>query len=524
MLRLHLRGGVYYYRVKLPADIQKRTGRTHLKVSLRTKHSETARVLAHELAAAQLRLCRAIRQHAEMTEDQISTLIAHCVSTFRANREDDLMRLAGPLNDVEMQKRRERVFSILSQAEDDFAARRLDAVDWLAGDLAGDLGIEIDPSSDAYNRLRYRLLKAQVDIFRQDASELLPSTPHPKLTGQSPPEQLPQDNSPKLSELVSEYLHHRDVEDPFRPNTRIEVIAALKVMVDLLADRPLASIRNKDAQDYSVRVSQLPKRWRQVYKGQSASEVLKLIEGQVMPCIEPATFNKEVGLVKSFWAWACVREERQTNPMLAIKPKRVGNVKGKRHPFTDAELSLLAPIIEAERVSRPDRYWVTTAIAYTGARLEEIAQLRTQDVTEEAGVVCIHIRDEAGSVKGGAGSPSERIVPVHSAVLAKGFVEFVRGRPVGRLWFDDDREKFGAPLSTWFGRQLTKLGVADRKKKGLHSFRHTMRDKLVRAGIDPITRREILGHAHDDVEDAVYGDPTGVLERKAAIEKVALPV
>lgn len=523
-VRLYLRGGVYYYRVKLPADIRKRIAKTHLKVSLRTNDAETAQAFAHELAAMQLRLCRTIRQHAGMTEDQIDALLARCASTFRKNREDDSMRLAGPLSDPERQARREHVSTMLAQAEDDFAACRLDAVDWLAKDLAGEVGVEIDPSSDAYNRFRYRLLKAQVDLFRQDASELLPSMSRQNLDSLPPAGQQAHDNSPKLSELITAYLFDRDAKNPFRPNTRSEVVVALATLVNLLGDRSLASIRNKDAQDYAVRVSTLPNRWRQVYKGKTALEVLELVKGQNVERIAPATFNKETGLVKAFFAWACLREERHSNPMKAFKPLDVGNVKGKRYPFSDAELSELAYVINAELRTRPDRYWIITLIAYSGARLEEIAQLRTQDVTEEAGVVCIHILDEAGSVKGGEGSASERIVPVHSSVLAKGFLEFVKSRPAGRLWFDAHREKFGAPLSTWFGRQLTEMEISDRAKKGLHSFRHTMRDKLVRAGIDPITRREILGHAHEDVEDAVYGDPTGVLERKAAIEKVTLPI
>ncbi len=524
MPRPQLRAGVYYYRAKLPADIRKRAGRSHLQVSLRTKHPELAQVLVHELAALQLRLWRTIRQDIRMTENQINALVAHHVKAFWENREGDLMNL-GPFSDEEAQERRERVSGMLAQVEDDFAACRLDAVDWLARELAGDLGIKIDVDSEAYNRLRYRLLKAQVELFRQDASELLPSMPRTKVASQPPPSPPePQDTSPKLSALVSDFFAYRDAKEPFRPNTRLEVVAVLATMVNLLDDRPFASIRNKDAQDYALKVSQLPKRWRQVYKGKTASEVLELVKGQDVERIAPATFNKETGLVKAFWTWACLREERNNNPMKAFKPLDVGNVKGKRHPFSDAELLQLAPTIEAQRDTRPDRYWIPTLLAYTGARLEEIAQLRTQDVAVEAGVVCIHILNDAGSVKGGEGSASERIVPVHSAVLAKGFLEFVKGRPVGRLWFDEDKGKYGGAVSTWFGRQLTELGVENRSKKGLHSFRHTMRDKLVRAGVDPITRREILGHSHEDVEDAVYGDPTGILERKAAIEKVTLPV
>jgi hypothetical protein len=51
-----------------------------------------------------------------------------------------------------------------------------------------------------------------------------------------------------------------------------------------------------------------------------------------------------------------------------------------------------------------------------------------------------------------------------------------------------------------------------------------MRDRLRLAGVDPVTRREILGHAHEDVEDQVYGDPTSMEERRSALQRITLPI
>ena len=82
--------------------------------------------------------------------------------------------------------------------------------------------------------------------------------------------------------------------------------------------------------------------------------------------------------------------------MDAVDPLPVGKVRDKRHPFDDGELKSLAAVITAERDKRPARYWVPTLLAYTGARLEEIAQLRVRDVITQDGITCVHIMDEAG--------------------------------------------------------------------------------------------------------------------------------
>lgn len=151
-----------------------------------------------------------------------------------------------------------------------------------------------------------------------------------------------------------------------------------------------------------------------------------------------------------------------------------------------------------------------------------MAQLRKADVAQLEGMWCLRIRDDAGSVKN---ESSERDLPIHPRLVELGFLKFVKAAKGVRLFGDDVREgKIGAPISKWFARELDKLDLAERDKKGMHSFRHTMRDKLRRAGVDPVTRREILGHAHEDIEDQVYGDPTSLEERRAALAKVSIPL
>jgi integrase len=295
-------------------------------------------------------------------------------------------------------------------------------------------------------------------------------------------------------------------------------------MVNLLGDKPIAEIRKRDGQDYMQRMARLPKRWRQKNRGKTASQLLAEIDGKDIERVSPATVNKEAGLVKAFWTWAVTREELPSNAMDAAQPMDIGNTKDKRRPFTDADLELIAPVVAAERKgSAPERFWITSLLAHTGARLEEMGQLRKSDVVTIDCIPCLRITDEAGSLKNSA---SERLVPIHSALIRKGFLKYVDGRPDGHLWSNELKatKRTGQPVSKWFARQLTKLGIPDRAKKGLHSFRHTVRDQLLRAKVDPVVRREILGHAHEDIEDKVYGDPVDVATKKEAIEKLNIAI
>ena len=79
--------------------------------------------------------------------------------------------------------------------------------------------------------------------------------------------------------------------------------------------------------------------------------------------------------------------------------------------------------------------------AYTGARISEICQLRTEDVKEIDGIWCIAFAAEAGSLKN---VNSERIVPVHDALKDEGFLQFVASCRKGPLFKELSPDRFGS--------------------------------------------------------------------------------
>ena len=155
-----------------------------------------------------------------------------------------------------------------------------------------------------------------------------------------------------------------------------------------------------------------------------------------------------------------------------------------------AQSLLLGEITDTRTAHEACKRWVPWLCAYTGARPGEMTQLRGADVIERDGVHAIRITPAAGTVKGG----TARIVPLHSHLIAQGFLTFVAERGKGPLFYNpirsatsDDLTKQKKPraaqarqrLATW----VRGLGVSDPNISPLHAWRHTFKQVADRAGI-----------------------------------------
>jgi integrase len=120
---------------------------------------------------------------------------------------------------------------------------------------------------------------------------------------------------------------------------------------------------------------------------------------------------------------------------------------------------------------------------YTGARVSELAQLRTDDVDLSSTLAMLSITDEAEgqTVKTQAGI---RLVPVHSELVRLGFLEYVGSVvPQGGPWFWPSlpirQGKPGGYFSQWFGEYRKALGFG--KYPDFHCMRHTVRTQMADA-------------------------------------------
>jgi integrase len=117
-------------------------------------------------------------------------------------------------------------------------------------------------------------------------------------------------------------------------------------------------------------------------------------------------------------------------------------------------------------------------------------------------------------------------VPLHPALVAEGFLEYVRGLPPeGPLFPDLKPGPFGdrsAAYSKRAGRWLRSLGIEDARKVANHSWRHRFKDVCRDAGVAKDVHDRLTGHGEGDVSGG-YGSGHALRTLAEAVRRLPLP-
>jgi integrase len=235
----------------------------------------------------------------------------------------------------------------------------------------------------------------------------------------------------------------------------------------------------------------------------------------------PANVNVKLTRLRTLLNFAFANDLITAQPANGIQVLDPDAERNKRRPFDRTALAAIfgSPIYSED--ARPTQgrgaaaYWLPLLALYTGARMEELGQLRTIDVRQEAypdaddneqSAWFIHVTedDEDGLKLKNAGS--ERVIPLHPALEELGFTRFVgeaKASGHARLFPDLRPNKYGrltAKWGEWFSLYKRNVcGVTD-KRMVFHSFRHTFKDNG-RGRMEDGVQRQIMGHSSDDVAD-----------------------
>ena len=198
------------------------------------------------------------------------------------------------------------------------------------------------------------------------------------------------------------------------------------------------------------------------------------------------------------------------NPFAGISPPKAPRKKQHRRAFNDAEARA---IIEASRGEQGALRWLPLVLCLTGARLTEVVQSTRADVLEIDGVQVIRIHDE-GDRRSLKNAESRRTVPLHPALIAEGFMDYVKALPPRSPLFPDIKPDgvFGTPganASRKVSRWLRKLGHTDAALSPSHSWRHWFIGACRRVNMPIEVRSAITGHSAKLDESAGYGDAVG---------------
>jgi integrase len=270
-----------------------------------------------------------------------------------------------------------------------------------------------------------------------------------------------------------------------------------------------------------------------------------------LPPQSPGNAIKKHEVVKAFLRWAhgdgCIREGER---FVAILPrKQREHRKGKRGylPFTTSDLRTLFQSSEYRdnAFPTPAHYWIPLIGLYTGARINEIAQLDLADiVVSEEGIRCFQITDtdDADEYDGEPDEPvlmnnsdrksiktaaAQRLVPLHPKLIEIGldlYIDHLRAAGHTRLFPEltfELKSGYGRIPSRTFREYTKRYGVYRERKKVFHSFRSTLNGMLQKRGMPQELRERLIGHATKSVNDQHYGGETPLMmiaEQLAAVD------
>lgn len=274
-------------------------------------------------------------------------------------------------------------------------------------------------------------------------------------------------------------------------------------------DTPLRDVDRVAIRKVRDLLVRLPSNAAKKYPAMTLEQAATAGEKDGAPTMRARTVNAHLGRISSFLKWSQQEGYVARNPAEGLRVARDVSAAGARMPFDLAQLERIFGTEYATHAGA--RRWVSLLSLFLGLRLGEASQLRTQDVREVDGVLCVAVDPEAGPLKSAA---SRRLVPVHKTLVALGFVKFVEDAKQEErdLLFPElplDRRGYRSDaFQKWFSRYATSVGAAA-PRTSFHSFRHCFRDQLREQQVPRDVALQLGGWTSGSVADS-YGSGVGV--------------
>ncbi|OEE34430.1 hypothetical protein A1QO_07890 [Vibrio genomosp. F10 str. ZF-129] len=312
--------------------------------------------------------------------------------------------------------------------------------------------------------------------------------------------------SPALSRLLEMYCEYKAnyVSEKTLEGQR----AKCQVVLDLLEIESIKNIRRRDAEVVQQQLQSFPSNSKKSkeFKALSNPEILMLNQRIKKPCLSEGSIRDYMQKLSSFFEWCLKNEYTDINPFKSLRFRKTTRDRDSKNHYSREQLSLIFSNegFNENRFQHRYQYWLPFLGYYTGARLNELCQLYTDDIIEVDDIWCIQIRATRSDQRL-KNLNSARIIPIHQKLLKLGFLEFVRNQKDGRV-FDElklQRDGYGTSASKWFGRLKTRLGFT--RGYDFHSFRHTTATNLKNQQVNVDIAASLLGHSTNSITYDRYG-------------------
>ncbi len=398
-------------------------------------------------------------------------------------------------------------------------------------------GSALPPTDESLGRAEH--LEAQADAAETQARITVMSAEARKVRGLADALKLAPSDAPKhtgesaagLRGLAAAYAKARS----YTVQNTVSLDYTVRRWIEFHGDMPLDQLTRLHLAEFDTAACDLPNTFPKAEKALPMREAIAAREARNGARISYKTRNRLVTHLKAMAAFACTKGLIPSDPWAGYqmdKPKEKASSrrKAKVTGFPPETVKAILDHFTATADRQTVDYWLPLICAYTGARREEIGQLRVSDVFDAGPIPYLLITDEEDgqSVKN---LNSLRGVPIPPAVLNAGFLDYVRARRAvgatvifqemkhGKLipLAPDRRGHLTEVAGQRFTRTLERLGLKD-GRAGIHRLRHSWTDAARRAGIDREIRRMIAGRTDsDDPVEASYGGNQLLPEKLAAL-------
>jgi integrase len=508
------RGDQWYLKLYIPRPLRHRfpssTGKPKDKIVKPLGNSkDIARLKAARYVAAYEGVFARFRAGEILTPDQIEAAVAldlgEISERIRADMLDSFHR-ATP-RDVLVQY---GAYGSLKSPPDLFVT---------IAELAKREGLKIEPGTALWDSVATTITRARNAAYAE-AILLASGTPAPPMmTAAAPPTPV---STETLSEALAAWLANPRAGGgkPQRPLTTKDHRTRAQRFIDAVGDIPLVEVKRSMASDFldtlnGSMTTRTKNSYRMtlwlMFKNAAARGRFSRIDSD----------NPFDGLHQSL-----TKEERKKH----YSPFRVPEIQAVLDSFKFET----SPKRHSPATALP---WASLVSLFTGARIEEVAQLVVGDIKEcvanGATMTTIRIHDEGSNNL----KTEPRLLPVHSALVRAGFLDYVAALPKdGPLFPGLTRRaskggKIGARIGELFGKRLKALGIKQKaaeekptRRLCFHSFRHNVGQVLDNAKQSKNDIARVLGHAVEGISLETYSHEGPGLKRVAAVvEEISYP-
>jgi integrase len=335
----------------------------------------------------------------------------------------------------------------------------------------------------------------------------------------------------RLPALFDSYSNEKILNDGDTRATR-KTIASFKStverFVELVGDLHINDIDRDAVGRFRASLARMPAKGEGT-RGLSAPALIAKADAEDLTRLSEPTIRNQLRALSAVLSHAVRLDWLSENPVIAGGAGRAAAKAAtrktatarKRKEYTRSELQAIfsSPAFASKKWKPPRAnfgeawYWLPVLLFYTGARREELAQLKAADVRRsEDGIWHINIlavADEEDGDRGVKTESSRRLIPLHPDVMERGFLVYVNSLDNSGQLFPELKANpagyYGANFGKHWTNYLRSTVRLESPVSPMHGFRHTFKTLCRDVGITEEVHDALTGHAGSSGVGREYG-------------------